>query len=172
MSKPLWSVTSNPSNQTYILHLVDFRKVIKIQRGQTTFPFQRMTHLYGLSEQKSLSIMYVGRDGTETSLDVTCPSKEVFKMMYDACRSLMADAQEELRHYYTDKKYVDRLWMMADSSNNGSLSREEVLGLCKHMDLGVNPAKIEQLFVKVDADSSGHLQRTEFFKFIHILLNR
>jgi hypothetical protein len=51
-------------------------KVIRIQRGQKTYPFGRLSHIFGLAEEKSFSIIYIDHRGRETSLDLICPSKE------------------------------------------------------------------------------------------------
>ena len=152
---------------------VDFRKVVKIQRGQSTFQFQRLSHKYSLAEPKSLSIMYVGKkSGRERSLDIVCPTKEVFKYVYDAMRFLLKEAQEELRHNYTDKKYLDRLWMQNDKDNSGSLTKREIIRMTEYMDVGVNPIKVDELFNKVDINSSNTLNKKEFYKFCHLMLKR
>ena len=73
---------------------IDFQNVIRITKGQTTYPFERLSKDFGYGSDKSLSIIYVDRSssmfgssssvGKESSLDLMLPNEEIFQYFYNA----------------------------------------------------------------------------------------
>lgn len=63
-------------------HSIDFDRVSRIQKGQKTYQFTRLAHIFGLAKEKSLSIYYNDYWGNERTLDLLCPTPEIFVYIF------------------------------------------------------------------------------------------
>lgn len=147
-------------------------KVQRIQRGQKTYQFERMKHIYGVADEKSLSIIYNDDRGRERSLNVICPNKEGFKYVFKALRSITQEIQEEKKNISLDKQYLKKMWGTADKDHNGSLSRDEIFALISFMNVHMSMKLVKEMFKRVDIDNSGTLSYPEFVNFMEILRKR
>ena len=59
--------------------IVDMEKVIRLQSGQMTYKFERLSHIFGLAKEKSFSIIYADENGQEMSLDLIAPTLSVYR---------------------------------------------------------------------------------------------
>jgi hypothetical protein len=145
-----------------------------VQKGQKTKQFQRLKHVFGVGEEKSMSLIYRDDKGVERSLDIMCPNKEGFKYVYSAFRKIVVDNNNEKRLYEAnkDKQYLRAMWNQADADHNGSLSRDEILALIQFMNINMSSILVKDMFKRVDVDGNGCLDYNEFCVFMETLRRR
>jgi hypothetical protein len=145
-----------------------------VQKGQKTKQFQRLKHIFGVAEDKSISIMYRNKNGVERSLDIMCPNKEGFKYIYTALKKIVADYANEKRDTDSnkDKQYLRAMWNQADADHNGSLTKDEIFKLVQFMNINMSAVLVKDMFKRVDVDGNGSLDYAEFCNFMEILRRR
>lgn len=145
--------------------------VLRVQKGQKTYQFAKMEHIYGACKDKSLSIYYLA-NGVEKSLNIVCPSKTVHAYVFKCIQSLITQSHTEKSTRSHDSLFVKRMFEKADVDHSGTLSQREIVDLCLHLNVKMTKKQIVKMFQAVDIDNNGRLDQEEFVKFIGVLRTR
>lgn len=147
-------------------------RIVRIQQGQATVPFQRYAEKFGSVKQNSFSIIYQDDEGHERSLDVIAQTNEVFRYWYDGLNSVLKEIEYFQKHSTLDERFLKHKFQLADEDRSGNLSRKEVVQLIASMNIDMKPALVNSMFDLVDTDKSNNLDFNEFAQFIRILRRR
>lgn len=149
-------------------------RVRLVQKGQKTRQFLRLKHIFGVAEDKSLSLIYQDQRGVERSLDIMCPNKDGFKYILTAFKKIVGMLSEEAKASETnkDKQYLRAMWNQADVDHNGTLSKEEIFKLVQYMNIHMSMELVKDMFKRVDVDDNGSLDFNEFASFMDTLRRR
>ncbi len=142
-----------------------FDEIVRIQKGQKTYPFERLKKQFEMLSQLSLSIIY-NCDGKETSLDLIARSGD-FDYIYKALKALWKESTDEKNSKSADELYVKKMFEKADADRSGTLSKKEVIDLIMSMNINMKQDVIKSFYEKVDDDNNGVLSLEEF----HVLMN-
>jgi hypothetical protein len=154
----------------YILFIVDFEKVIRIQKGQQTVNFSRLN--YKDAKERSFSIIYLNKENQENTLDIVTTTNEIFNYLFSAFSSLFAKIQDDKSKLSIDMLYLKSKWDVADDDNSGTLNTEEVINLISTMNINMSTKNLRKMFAKVDEDQNGTLNFEEFLNFMGLLRKR
>lgn len=140
--------------------------------GQNTFQFHRWTPVYGEAREKSFSIIYHNKNNEERSLDVICPSGEVYDLWFGGLSYIVDRLKKQRENASEEALYLKSLFDRADVDHSGSLSSREIINLIASININMPTSRIRQLYNKFDKDGSGSLDFEEFIEFVALLRQR
>jgi Ca2+-binding EF-hand superfamily protein len=149
---------------------IKFDNVVRIQKGQKTYPFERLKKQFETLDSSSLSIIY-NSDGKEMSLDLIARTGD-FDHIYKALKALLKEASEEKNSKSADELYVKKMFEKADADQSGTLSKKEVIDLIMSMNINMKQDVIKSFYEKVDDDNNGVLSLEEFHVLMDLLRTR
>ncbi|TFK64981.1 PLC-like phosphodiesterase [Pluteus cervinus] len=123
-----------------------------------------------------MSIVYV-LDSEYKTLHLIFPTQDEFQLWHYTLRQMHAVRQElmnglghhEMREAMWDKQH----WRSADEgSNDQKLEFEEVLRLCKRLNINSSEEDLDRWFKQADSRQQGFLDFDDFRKFVKYLKNR
>ena len=136
---------------------MDIEKVIRIQHGQMTVPFQRVSKKFGPVKQHSFSIIYNKDNGEETSLDLIAPTPDTFRYWYDGLKILMKKARFMKENATVEERYYKLKFEAADADHSGTLDVGEVIEIIYGMNIDLSKSVITQMIKEVS------------FKYFHVI---
>lgn len=147
-------------------------KITRIQKGQHTPQFQRMSNFFGVSKDSSLHIEFRDSRGREKTLNVIAPTPQVFEYLNNCLTQIVKKVADKIATQSLDTQYVEALWTRADKDKSGTLNKAEIISLIQSMNIDMPTKTVSQMFEKVDENKSGDLSYDEFLQFLDLLRDR
>ena len=147
---------------------------MRLQKGQSTVPFQRCGSNKEVKDKTSMSfsIIYENAYGSETSLDLVAGTDEQASKWYSELESLIKFLNEEKCAVDPVMRFAKRAWDHADSDKSGTLELKEIVQVIHRLNISLDAAYIKKQFGKVDVDGSGDLDFQEFLVLMEKLSKR
>lgn len=152
--------------------VVDMEKVVRIQHGQMTVPFQKVVAKFGPVKQNSFSIIYTNGAGDETSLDLIAPTPDVFKYWFDGLKIILKKVRYTKENASVEERYYKLKFEAADADRSGTLDVDEVIEIIYGMNIDLSKAVIRKMIQEVDEDNNGTLDFEEFSNLLAELRRR
>jgi len=147
-------------------------KVVRIQHGQMTVPFQKVAAKFGPVKQHSFSVIYTNGAGEETSLDLIAPTPDVFKYWFDGLKIILKKIRYIKENATVEERYYKLKFEAADADRSGTLDVQEVIEIIYGMNIDLNKAVITKMIEEVDEDNNGTLDFDEFSTLLTELRRR
>ena len=151
---------------------VDMEKVIRIQHGQSTVPFQRAISKFGAVKQNSFSLIYTNDDGMETSLDLIAPTPDLFNQWFEGLKIILKKVRYMKENSSIEERFYKRKFEAADTDRSGTLDKAEVVEIISGMNIELPSAKVSKMIEENDVDKNGTLDFEEFSQLLTILRRR
>ena len=151
---------------------VDMEKVIRVQHGQMTVPFQKVSSKFGSVKQNSFSVIYANDNGDERSLDLIAPTPDVFKYWFTGLKIIMKKVRHMKENDTVEERYYKLKFDAADADRSGSLDVSEVVEIIYGMNIEMSKAVITRMIKEVDVDNNGTLDFEEFSQLLTTLRRR
>lgn len=91
-----------------------------------TFPSSHEGHTFGLSKDKSFSILYAdGEKGNEVSLDLMAPTPVIFKYWFKGIKKILERIQDVRANSSPDDLFIKQTW------ENAGMDIENYLIVCR-----------------------------------------
>ncbi|KAJ3563071.1 hypothetical protein NP233_g9179 [Leucocoprinus birnbaumii] len=126
-------------------------------------------------ESRWLTIIYI-IDGSYKTLHIVADTRDVIKQWQVSLRKLYAIRQGlitglgkvELRETIWERQY----WKGADREGDHKLVFDEILGLCRRLNVSLSQGKLESLFKEADTQHRGYLDFNDYQRFVKALKYR
>ena len=142
--------------------VVDMEKVIRLQNGQSTVPFSRVSQKYGAVKQNSLSVIYSDDNGVETSLDLIAPNSTLFTIWFEGLKLILKKVRYMRENASVEERFYKMKFEAADRDGSGTLDTHEVIEIINGMNIDMSSAAIHKMIKAYDKDNSGSLDLYEF----------
>lgn len=147
-------------------------KVVRIQHGQMTVAFQKLSSKFAQVKQNSFSVIYTNNNGEETSLDLIAPAPQVFQYWFDGLKIVLKKIRHLRESATLEERYYKAKFDAADEDGSGTLDSAEVVDIICSMNIEMSKDVIKKMIDEVDVDKNGTLDFDEFSQLLTTLRRR
>ena len=151
---------------------VDLETVVRIQKGQSTAPFQRQEKYFKSAVLNSLSLIYIDEHRNERSLDLIAPNQHVFAYLIDTLTALIKSIKYMFDSMSIDIRYFKKQWEIADREQRATLTRRQIIEIAESMNVSKPISLLSDIFDLVDEEKSGLLDFEGFCEFMRFVQRR